>query len=114
LLTVDLRFATYNVLNFDFSSGNRVDEMEIVFEELDADVLVVQEIIDVAGANFLLDALNANGTEYARANFMQGPDTERMLYYRTAKVDLVGQDYISTSLRSIGEYELTSSSWRAT
>ena len=107
LAVTDLRFATYNVLNFDVSSGNRQDEMEVVFEELDADVLVVQEVIDVAGANILLNALNANGTEYARANFIDGPDTDRLLYYRTSKVSLISQDYISTSLRSIGEYTLS-------
>ena len=107
LAAVDLRFATYNVLNFDGSSGNRQDEMEIVFEELDADVLVVQEVIDVEGADILLDALNVNGTEYARANFVDGPDTDRLLYYRPSKVSLVSQDYISTSLRSIGEYTLS-------
>ncbi|QEG23077.1 endonuclease/exonuclease/phosphatase family protein [Mariniblastus fucicola] len=107
LVAVDLRFATYNVLNFDSASGNRQDEMEIVFEELDADVLVVQEVNTSAGAGILLDALNVNGTEYAQATFVDGPDTDQLLYYRTAKVSLVAQEYISTSLRSIGEYTLS-------
>ncbi len=107
LAAVDLRFVTYNALNFDSSSGNRQDEMEIIFEDLDADVLAIQEINTAQGANILLDALNANGTEYARGNFVDGPDTDTVIYYRTSKVSLVSQDYISTSLRSIGEYTLS-------
>ena len=107
LAAIDLRFVTYNALNFDSNSGNRQDEMEIIFEDLDADVLAIQEIITAEGANILLDALNANGAEYARGDFVDGPDTDTVIYYRTSKVDLVSQNYISTSLRSIGEYTLS-------
>jgi endonuclease/exonuclease/phosphatase family metal-dependent hydrolase/uncharacterized Zn-binding protein involved in type VI secretion len=103
-LATDIRFVTYNALNFDTDSGNRQDEMEVVFEELDADIIAIQEIVDADGADILLDALNANGQQYARSPFMDGPDTDRLLFFRTSKVNLISSNYISTSLRPIGEY----------
>ena len=107
LLATDIRFVTYNVLNFDSGSADRQDELEIVFAELDADVLVLQEVATATGANILLNALNANGQEYARSTFFDEPRTDQILYYRTSKVDLVGDSFIRTDLRSIGEYELS-------
>ncbi len=107
LAATDLRFVTYNALNFDSSSSSRQDEMEIIFADIEADVLAIQEVNTAGGADILLDALNAGGQEYARGDFIDGPDTDSVIYYRTSKVDLVSQNYIATSLRSIGEYTLS-------
>ena len=70
-------------------------------------MLVLQEVATATGANILLNALNANGQEYARSTFFDEPRTDQILYYRTSKVDLVGDSFIRTDLRSIGEYELS-------
>ncbi len=38
---------------------------------------------------------------------MNGNDTDHILFYNTAKVDLIAQNYIPTSLREFGEYTLS-------
>ena len=107
LAATDLRFVTYNALNFDSNSGSRQDEFEVVFDGLDADVVVMQEVNTNTGANTLLAALNGNGQQYARSDFIDGNDTDTVLFYKTAVVDLVSQDYIPTSLREIGEFTIS-------
>lgn len=109
LAATDLRFVTYNSLNFGSNSGDRQDDVEVVFDGLDADVVVIQEISSNTGANTLLAALNGNGNgqQYSRSDFVNGNDTDTVLFYKTDTVDLVSQNYITTSLREIGEYTIS-------
>ena len=107
LAATDLRLVTYNSLNFGSNAASRQDEFEIVFDGLDADVVVMQEIVSEAGASTLLTALNGDGQEYARSDFVDGNDTDTVLFYRTATVDLISQNYITTSLREIGEFTIS-------
>ena len=107
LAITDLRLVTYNALNFSSSSGDRQDAFQTVFDDLNADVVVLQEITSAGGADLLLGALNASNPLYASANFVNGNDTDHILFYNTSKVELVSQDYIPTALREIGEYTLS-------
>ncbi len=107
LAVTDLRFATYNALNFGSSSADRQDEFEIVFNDLNADVVVMQEITSEVGADLLLNAINGGSQRYSRANFVNGTDSDHILFYDSSKVDLISQDYIPTSLREFGEYTLS-------
>jgi hypothetical protein len=72
------------------------------------DVLIVSELIDGSGAQLLLDsALNAAGVgTYSRAVFVNGPDTDNMLFYNNQKIGLKSQQQISTSLRDISHYRI--------
>ena len=82
LAATDLRLVTYNALNFDSNSGNRQDDVETVFAGLEADVVVVQEVNTNTGANILLNALNGGGgQQYARADFIDGNDTDLSLIH---------------------------------
>jgi len=109
LAAADLRFVTYNSLNFGSNSGDRQDDVEIVFDGLDADVVVIQEITSDTGASTLLAALNGNenGQQYARSDFVDGNDSDTVLFYKTGTVDLISQNYITTSLREIGEFTIS-------
>ncbi|MEO1527079.1 MAG: endonuclease/exonuclease/phosphatase family protein [Planctomycetota bacterium] len=107
LLAVDFRVATYNALNFGGDDVDRQDEFATVFAEIDADVIVMQEIVSEAGADLLLGALNDPSPLYSRANFTNGNDSDHMLFYKTANVQLISQNYISTALREFGEYTLS-------
>lgn len=104
-----LRVVTYNVLNFPGSTGSaREDDFVTVMDELDADIIVVQEMLSQTGTNqFLNDILNYTvpGT-YAAGPFVNGYDTDNALFYRTATVDYVSHQEISTALRNISEYVL--------
>ena len=104
LLAVDFRFATYNALNFGGDDTDRQADFATVFEDIDADVIVMQEIVSEAGADLLLDALNDSSPIYSRANFVNGNDSDHMLFYKTADVQLISQSYIATNLREFGEY----------
>ena len=106
LAVTDFRFATYNALNFGTNSADRQDEYQVVFDDLDADVIVMQEITSEVGADLLLAALNngTGGQTYARANFVNGNDSDHALFYDTSTVDLISQSYIPTNLREFGEY----------
>ena len=102
-----VRVVTYNILNFPGSTGGaREDDFRIVVEELDADVLVVQEMLSSTGVNqFLNNVLNYGSTgEYAAAPFVNGPDTDNALFYRVSTIDFVSSQEISTALRNISEY----------
>lgn len=102
-----VRVCTYNVLNFPGTTGaSRVDDFRMVLEEVDADVLVVQEMLSLAGVNqFLNDALNYSVPGlYAAGPFVDGPDTDNALFYKPSVVELVSHSEISTALRNISEY----------
>lgn len=88
---------TYNILNFpDASSagsdpvtGNaaRAGYFRIVVEDAGADIIIVQELKTSAGADLLVNELNANGTlgkTYARVNnFTSYAGLGNMLIYNT-------------------------------
>jgi hypothetical protein len=103
-----LKFLTYNLLNFPSASPNRVDTLEKILHYNLPDVFIVNELESTFGADLILNnALNELGvTTYARANFVNGTDTDNMLYYNTVKVGLKSQKQISTSLRDITEYKI--------
>ena len=102
-----VRVVTYNILNFPGTTGTaREDDFRTVVEGFDADVIVVQEILSQAGVNqFLNNVLNygAPGT-FAAAPFVDGPDTDNALFYRTDTIQFVSTQRLSTALRDINEY----------
>jgi endonuclease/exonuclease/phosphatase family metal-dependent hydrolase len=102
-----LRVVTYNVLNFPGSTGAaREDDFRTVIEQLDADVIVVQEMLSQTGVDqFLNNVLNFGAPgEYAAAPFYNGYDTDNALFYRVATVDFVSMQRLTTALRDINEY----------
>ena len=104
LAATDFRFVTYNALNYGTNSVDRQDDFQTVFDDLGADIVVMQEITSEVGADLLLGALNASGGQYARANFINGNDSDHILFYDTTTVDLISQNYLPTTLREFGEY----------
>lgn len=105
---VNFRVVTYNVLNFSYDNGiDRYDYFQSVVEAIEPDVVLLQEMINQEGADLFLDILNSNGNEFDAADFIDGYDTDNMLYYRTSIVTFISQDTIQTSLRDISEYVLS-------
>lgn len=105
---VNFRVVTYNALKYpDSNNGNRKQYFHTVFDAVNPDVVLVQELISEAGADSLLHALNANGQEYESVPFINGADTDNMLYFRTSKVGFISQDTIKTDVREISEYVVT-------
>jgi len=98
---------TYNALKFPGENGaGRLSYFQTVFQASEPDILITQEIENEDGADMLLATLNANGVQYARAEFVLTDTfyTANMLFYKTSKVSLISQDIIETPRRDIGEY----------
>tara|TARA_B100000315_G_scaffold201954_2_gene194508 strand:- start:2629 stop:3711 length:1083 start_codon:yes stop_codon:yes gene_type:complete len=104
-----VRIATYNILNFPGSTGDeRVPSFQLVLDEISPDILVVQEMLSQDGADtFLNDVLNYSNLTFAASNFINGYDTDNMLYYNPSKVDYINQTEIATALRDINGYTLS-------
>lgn len=102
---------SYNLLNYDtgVKSTLRDAYFRTVIQETKPDILSVGEVSSSAAAvqHFLTDVVNAagNGT-YAAAPFIDGPDTDNALFYRTDKVVCLGNTAIPTALRNINEFLL--------
>ena len=113
LLTIALiadtnfRVMSYNALNFDGTSTDRTSYFKDIIEFNDPDIIVMQEIIDQSGASLLLNTFNQINSEYSSSDFINGSDTDNMLFFKTAKFSFVSQTQISTALRDISEYVLS-------
>lgn len=98
----------YNVLNYPGSTPERVNYFRTISQYTLPDVLLITEILNEDGANDLLNlGLNSGETNfYQSAQFMDGPDTDNMLYFNSEKFGLKEQNVIPTALRDINEYVL--------
>lgn len=101
---VNFRVMTYNGLKLDGTDTDRQSAFQTVLQASNPDILLMQEIVDAAGADLILTALNAGGNQYARATFINGTDTDNMLFYRTSIGTLTSQNEIPTALREFSEY----------
>jgi len=98
----------YNLLNFPSFFPERVDTLKKIVQYVKPDLFLVNEIESNSAANSILNnSLNQNGINYyQKAAFINGPDTDNMLFYNTQKFGLVSQQQIPTVLRDISEYVL--------
>jgi endonuclease/exonuclease/phosphatase family metal-dependent hydrolase len=97
-----IRVMTYNVLNYNGSARNTY--LQTVVSSVDPDVIIVQEMLSQDGVNsFLANVLN---DQYETITFNNGPDTDNHIFYKSAKILFVEDDYLSTTLRDIAEYEV--------
>jgi len=106
-----LRIVTYNILNYS-SDLTREEHYRTILVELEPDILVVEEILSQSAVDrFLSQVLNhaegPTGT-YAAATFVNGPDTDNALFYRTDAVTFTSGDHlvIATALRDIDRWRL--------
>jgi endonuclease/exonuclease/phosphatase family metal-dependent hydrolase len=103
----NFRVMSYNALNFDETSTDRTSHFKDIIEYDDPDIIVMQEIIDQSGASLLLNTFNQINNEYSASSFINGFDTDNMLYFKSAIFTFVSQSQISTALRDINEYVLS-------
>jgi len=98
----------YNLLNYPGNTPERVEYFRTINQYIQADIILVNELINDEGATMLLnDGLNVYGIgRYKKAEFTNGYDTDNMLFYDSTLVTLYSQDTIPTALRLINEYVL--------
>ncbi len=102
-----IRVMTYNILNWpSYDIAGRYDDHQVLMDELDADIIIVQEIESQTGVNHYLDyCLNATVPgEYGAALFVNGPDTDNAIFYKKSVVDTVTSETIYTDVRWTMDY----------
>lgn len=91
-----LRLVSWNISNY---SGGRVPELQTAFytsfegRSMSPDVLVVQEMVSQVGVDALLGALNTapgGPGDWVAGPFLDGPDSDSALFYRSSKVLFAG------------------------
>lgn len=99
---------TYNLLNYppaDTSSRN--EYLRTIFANVQPDIVVVQEIISQDGVNgFLNNVLNSASSGYSAGTFINGPDTDKAIFYKNSFFTFLSNTPIITSLRHINEFRL--------
>lgn len=91
-----LRIATWNISNY--AGGRQSDLQTAIYGSFDGrsmspDVLVCQEILSLSAMNSLLGILNNapdSPGDWAAGPFIDGPDTDSAILYRTSKAEFLG------------------------
>ena len=98
----------YNILNYPSTSPLRHDTLRKIIHYTKPDLFLVNELQSNEGANLILaNSMNQFGINYyQKAAFVNGPDTDNMLFYNSNKFGLVSQKVIATVLRDVNEYVL--------
>ena len=88
-----LRLVNYNVLNYPGTTGPARDPLyRVVLAPLAPDVFVAEEMTTQAGATEFLGSLNTmEPGQWDAPPFVDGNDTDSEIYYKTAKVQFLGQ-----------------------
>ncbi len=106
LSAAGVKVMTYNSLNFNDDDTDRIDDFETVFDQISPDILVMQEMVSEDGAELMLTALNDDYDDYGMSDFINGNDSDNILFYKKSSVKYIDMDYIETDLREIAEYEV--------
>ncbi len=98
----------YNILNYPGSTPERHEYMRKVVHYSEPDLVLANEVISRSGVEILLDSsFNRFGvTKYDTARFIDGQDTDNMLFYNSDLFGLASQDTIQTQLRKIDHYKV--------
>ncbi len=104
-----VRVATYNLLAFDGS--DRIEQFRGVLQSLQPDILAVQELdTSIAIPAFLIEVLNSGPvTDYEAGAFVNGPDSDNALFFRSSKFTFVFNQPIRTALRDLNDFSLVHS-----
>lgn len=99
---------TYNILNYPFTdTTSRNPHFRTIFQNIQPDILVVQEIVSQASVDsFLSKILNKTASGYAAGTFINGPDLDRAIYYKSNLFTFISNTPIPTVLRDINEFKL--------
>ena len=96
-----LKVCSYNILNFPGDYVQREASFRIVMDEIDADVIVVQEILTWQATDIFCDNIlnHAEPGKYKWMPFVNGPDTDNACFYKPDVIDSLDYGYLNTGVR---------------
>lgn len=101
-----IRLMNYNLLNYD-ADTTRNAFFRTVVQANDPDIVVVQEMLSLAGKNnFLNNVLNHGSSQYQAGAFIADSLSSNALYYKSSKFVFVSNNVIPASPRDINEFTL--------
>lgn len=101
-----LKVMDWNLLNY--VDGSRDQYYRTVIRHVQPDVLVVEEMTSQA----MVDAFFNNVVnlvfpgQFTRGTFIDGPDTDNEIYFKTSKFTFIANTPIHTALRNISEFKM--------
>ena len=103
---------SYNLLNYPGNDAAiRNPYFRTVIQNTLPDILVVQEMLSQTGVNgFLNNVLNVASSGFAAGTFLDGPDTDNAIFYKTSSFTFLANNPIQTDLRNISEFILRENS----
>lgn len=106
--TKEFTLVTYNILRYSPSNIDaRHPHFRLIMDSLQPDVLVLQELSEADAAGMFLDSvLNEDSTTYSLAPFVNGPDLDVALFYKTEKFSALNTLTHATQLRDIYQFRL--------
>lgn len=104
----DFKLVSYNLLNYNPNNiDDRHDEFRLIMNEIQPDILVVQEVDGAAAVQMFADSvLNIDSTTYAIATFINGPDSDVGLFYKSRIFRAMQVNHYATNLRDIVHHQL--------
>ena len=105
----EITLTNWNLLNYPGSTGlARAPYMRTVLASIRTDLLVVQEIDTQSGVtHFMTNVLEVmEPGVWSAAQFHDGYDSDRALFYRTGSVEVLAYGWLETDLRTIDWWQL--------
>lgn len=102
------RIMSYNALNYPGSTAaERNPYFSTVVSNANPDILVMQEITSQVGVTgFLTNVLIPINANYQAGTFLDGPDTDNAIFFKSNLFTFISNTPIATTLRDINEFKL--------
>lgn len=102
------KIMSYNALNYPGSTATeRNPYFATVISNANPDILVMQEMTSQTGVNgFLTNVLIPINSNYTAGTFLDGPDTDNAIFFKSDLFTFISNTAISTTLRNISEFKL--------
>lgn len=101
------RVVFYNLLNFPGNTPTRADTLVRVLNHVQPEVFIATEVVGQNGYNLLLtNVLNQLDGTWAGTPFVDGPDSDQIVYYRSDLFGYKAHATIATALRDIYHAQL--------
>jgi endonuclease/exonuclease/phosphatase family metal-dependent hydrolase len=103
-----VKITSYNLLNYPGTdTTTRNPYFRTVINSINPDILVVQEITSQDAINgFLNGIMNISGNFYSAGTFINGPDSDNGIFFKTSLFSFISNTPIKTALRDINEFKL--------